>query len=144
MTYYIHSQELIKKSTDWLRILLFTRSVDLGRMSSNEKNTSKTNLTFNRFCFCISPWIQHKNECFSLDPLPIECMLCIRNYSKFHRLTLVNLQFEMASRSLNVQIREVKSINLPIIYVHLNESSFINIFNHQILHLVIQIIDEPR
>ncbi|CAF1472478.1 unnamed protein product [Rotaria sordida] len=62
-------------------------------------------------------------ECLTLDPLSTDCVLRIGSYSKLHKLTLVNLQLEMASRIFN------------------GGSSFVNIFKHKISHLTITIND---
>ncbi|CAF4154147.1 unnamed protein product [Rotaria sordida] len=73
----------------------------------------------------MSMMTQEKNniECLTLDPLSTDCVLRIGSYSKLHKLTLVNLQLEMASRIFN------------------GGSSFVNIFKHKISHLTITIND---
>ncbi|CAF3292014.1 unnamed protein product [Rotaria sp. Silwood2] len=60
-------------------------------------------------------------ESLTLDRLSIDRVLCIGNYLKLWRLTLVNLPLKMACHIFN------------------DESSFIYMFKHQILHLVIKI-----
>ena len=81
--------------------ITFTRSIDLVTISSNEDNNSRTNSILDRFCFHIIPRIQHNIECLTLDPLSIDRVLRIGNYPKLHKLTLVNLPLEMASRIFN-------------------------------------------
>jgi hypothetical protein len=83
------------------RDITFTQSVDLVAISSNEHNGSRNKSILDRFCFSIMPRIQHSIECLTLDPLSIDRVLCIGNYSKLHKLTLVNLQLEMGSRIFN-------------------------------------------
>jgi hypothetical protein len=83
------------------RDITFTQSVDLVAISSNEHNGSRNKSILDRFCFSIMPRIQHNIECLTLDPLSIDRVLCIGNYSKLHKLTLVNLQLEMGSRIFN-------------------------------------------
>ncbi|CAM4778579.1 unnamed protein product [Rotaria magnacalcarata] len=98
----------------------FTRSIDLVRIISNEKNSSssRTNSILDRFCFDILPRIQHNIECLTLDSLSIDRVLRIGNYPKLNKL---NLELEMTSPIFN------------------NEPSFIHIFKHQILHLNVTI-----
>jgi len=83
------------------RDITFTQSVDLVAISSNEHNGSRNKSILDRFCFSIMPRIQHHIEYLTLDPLSIDRVLCIGNYSKLHKLTLVNLQLEMGSRIFN-------------------------------------------
>jgi hypothetical protein len=83
------------------RDITFTQSVDLVAISSNEHNGSRNKSILDRFCFSIMPRIQHNIESLTLDPLSIDRVLCIGNYSKLHKLTLVNLQLEMGSRIFN-------------------------------------------
>jgi hypothetical protein len=83
------------------RDITFTQSIDLVRVSSDEHNHSKTKTILNRFCTDILPRIQHNIEHLTLDLLSIDCVLRIGNYPKLHKITLVNLPFEMASRNLN-------------------------------------------
>ncbi|CAF4212839.1 unnamed protein product [Rotaria sp. Silwood2] len=106
------------------RDITFTRSLDLVTISSNEHNDSRNKLILNRFCFDIIPRIQQNIQCLILDPLLIDRVLCIGNYPKLRKLTLVNLQFEMASRIFN------------------GKSSFIGTFQHQISHLTVTIHDD--
>jgi hypothetical protein len=95
--------------------ITFTQSIDLVGISSNEHIDS----ILDRFCVDIIPRIQHNIECLILDPLSIDRVLCIGNYSKLHKLTLVNLQLEVASRIFNgmspchlfFKIKKTKSIN---------------------------------
>jgi hypothetical protein len=99
--------------------ITFTQSIDLVGISSNEHIDSINKSILDRFCVDIIPRIQHNIECLILDPLSIDRVLCIGNYSKLHKLTLVNLQFEVASRIFNgmsschlfFKIKKTKSIN---------------------------------
>ncbi|CAF5205071.1 unnamed protein product [Rotaria magnacalcarata] len=78
----------------------FTRSIDLVRIISNEKNSSssRTNSILDRFCFDILPRIQHNIECLTLDSLSIDRVLRIGNYPKLNKL---NLELEMTSPIFN-------------------------------------------
>jgi len=82
------------------RDISFTQSIDLLTISSNKDNHSRTNSILERFCFDILAPIRHNIECFTLDPLSIHRVLSIVNYPKLHKLTLINLQYEEASRLL--------------------------------------------
>jgi hypothetical protein len=101
------------------RDIAFTQSVDLVTILSNEHNDSRNKSILDRFCFDVIPRIQHNIECLNLDPLSVDRVLCIGNYSKLHKLTLVNFQLEMASRIFNgillfhsfLKIIKHKSIN---------------------------------
>jgi hypothetical protein len=83
------------------RDITFTQSVDLVTISSSEDNDSRNKLILDRFCFDILPRIQHNIQCLTLDALSIDSVFRIGNYPKLHNLTLVNLQFEVASRIFN-------------------------------------------
>jgi len=114
------------------RDVTFTQSVDLVRISSNEDNDSRNKSILDRFCFDILPRIQHNIQCLTLDALSIDSVFRIGNYPKLHNLTLVNLQFEVASRIFNgrssffsfFRINKPKPINL------LNISRQIIIYSH--------------
>ncbi|CAF5085868.1 unnamed protein product, partial [Rotaria sp. Silwood1] len=67
-------------------------------ISSNEHNYSKMNSMLNRLCFHIIPEIQHNIQSLTLDPWSMNSVLTIGNYPSLHKLTLVNLKLEMASR----------------------------------------------
>jgi hypothetical protein len=79
----------------------FTRSIDLVRILSNEDHDSRTKLIFDRFCFDIISRIQHNIESLTLDSLSTDRVLRIGYYPKLYKLTLVNLQLEMASQVFN-------------------------------------------
>jgi hypothetical protein len=83
------------------RDITFTQSVDLLTILSNESNDSKNKSILDRFFFDILPQIQHNIESLTLDSLLIDRVFRIGNYSKLHKLTFLNLQFEMASRIFN-------------------------------------------
>ncbi|CAF3472364.1 unnamed protein product [Rotaria socialis] len=110
-----------KKLDSLVRDITFTQSIDLVTISSNEHNDSRNKSILDRFCFDIIPRIQHNIESLTLDPLSIDRVLCIGNYSKLHKVALVNVQFEIASRIFN------------------NESSFVRNFKHQIFDLTVTI-----
>ncbi|CAF3412730.1 unnamed protein product [Rotaria socialis] len=113
-----------RKLDSFARDTIFTGSVDLVTISLNEVNDSRNKTIFDRFCFDIVPRIHHNIESLTLDPLSIDRIDRIENYFKLHKLTLMNLQLEMASRIFN------------------DESSFIHTFKHQISHLTVTIHDD--
>ncbi|CAF1379273.1 unnamed protein product [Rotaria sordida] len=108
------------------RNITFTQCVDLLTILSNESNDSRNKSILDRFCFDILPRIQHNIQSLTLDPLSIDRVFRIGNYSKLHKLTLLNLQFEMASRIFN------------------DKSSFIHVFQNQISHLTVMIHDDSK
>ncbi len=101
------------------RDITFTRCLDFLTILSNESNDSRNKSILDRFCFDILPRIQHNIQSLTLDPLSIDRVFHIGNYSKLHKLTLLNLQFEMVSRIFNgmsayfslFKINKPKSIN---------------------------------
>ncbi|CAF2142563.1 unnamed protein product [Rotaria magnacalcarata] len=108
------------------RDITFTQSVDLFTILSNESNDSRNKSILDRFCFDILPQIQHNIESLTLDSLLIDRVFRIGNYSKLHKLTFLNLQFEMASRLFN------------------DKSSFIHIFQNQISHFTVMMHDDSK
>ncbi|CAF3869901.1 unnamed protein product [Rotaria sp. Silwood1] len=92
-------------------------------ISSNEHNYSKMNSMLNRLCFHIIPQIQHNIQSLTLDPWSMNSVLTIGNYPTLHKLTLVNLKLEMASR------------------IFLSDSPFVHMFKHKISDLVVIIED---
>jgi len=74
-----------------------SRSLNFAIASSNEKNNS----ILDRFHINILSKIQHNIECVTLEPSLIERFLYIVDYPKLHKITLVNLQLEIASRILS-------------------------------------------
>ncbi|CAF3328183.1 unnamed protein product, partial [Rotaria socialis] len=90
-----------RKLDSLVRDVTFTQSIDLVTILSNEHNDSRNKSIFDRFCSDIIPRIQHNIESLTLDPLSIDRVLCIGNYSKLHKVALVNDQFEIATRIFN-------------------------------------------
>jgi hypothetical protein len=83
------------------RDITFTQSLDLVTISSNKDNDSRNKSTLDRLCFDILPRIQHNIESLTLDPLLMDHVLRIGNYSKLHKINLVIFQLEVAFRILN-------------------------------------------
>jgi hypothetical protein len=81
--------------------ITFTQSVSLVATPANEYNDSRNKPILDRFCVDVIPRIQHNIECLTLDSLSIDRILCIGNYSKLHKLTLVDIQLQLASRIFN-------------------------------------------
>jgi hypothetical protein len=77
--------------------IIFTQSLDFTSISSNEDDQS----IINRFCLHIVPRIQHNIQCLTLDPWSMDSVLCIEDYPKLYKLTLVNLKFKMTSLIFN-------------------------------------------
>jgi len=82
------------------RDITFTQCLDFLTILSNESNDSRNKSILDRFCFDILPRIEHNIQSLTLDPLSIDRVFRIGNYSKLYKLTL-NLQFEMVSRIFN-------------------------------------------
>ncbi|CAF4897937.1 unnamed protein product, partial [Rotaria sp. Silwood1] len=96
-----NKDESIKKLDRLARDITFTQSINLVTILSNEHDNSRNNSIFDRFCFLILPRIQHDIQCLTLDSLSIDRALRIGNYSKLHKLSLINLPIEMACRIFN-------------------------------------------
>ncbi|CAF0725016.1 unnamed protein product [Adineta steineri] len=108
----------VNKKLDRLaRDITFTQSINLVTTLSNEHDNS----ILDRFCLLILQRIQHNIECLTLNSLSVDRVLRIGNYSKLHKLSLVNLPIEMACRIFN------------------DESSLVYTFRHQISHLIVTI-----
>lgn len=88
----------------------FTQSIDLTSISSSEKDGSKTNATLDRFCLHILPRIHNNVECLTVDACFLERILHGNKYFNLHRITLINLDVNMASHILDgiIYIEEVK------------------------------------
>jgi hypothetical protein len=89
-----------KKFDKLIRDITISRSLNFAIASSNEENNSRFNLIFDRFHVNILPEIQHNIECVTLEPSLIERFLYIGDYPRLHKITLVNLQLEIASHIL--------------------------------------------
>ncbi|CAF1477821.1 unnamed protein product [Rotaria sordida] len=111
--------EVNRKLDRLVQDITFTQSIDLIAISSNEHNDSKNKSILDRFYVDIVLRIQHNIESFTLNPLSIDRVLSIGNYSKLHKLTLVNFQLEAAS------------------YIFNDGSSFVHIFKQQISNLTV-------
>ncbi|CAF1097075.1 unnamed protein product [Adineta steineri] len=108
----------VNKKLDRLaRDITFTQSINLVTTLSNEHNNS----ILDRFCLLILQRIQHNIECLTLNSLSVDRVLRTGNYSRLHKLSLVNLPIEMACRIFN------------------DESSLVYIISHQITHLIVTI-----
>jgi hypothetical protein len=121
----LHSLIGVNRKLDRLaRDITFTQSVDLLTILSNENNDSIKKSILDRFCFDILPRIQYNIQSLTLDSLSIDRVFRSGNYSKLHKLTLLNLQYEMASHIFNgissyfslFKINKPKSINLYSIF----------------------------
>ena len=86
-----------KKLDRLVRDITFTQSINLVTILSNEHGNS----ILDRFCLLILHRIQHNIQCLTLDSLSVDRVLRIGNYSKLHKLSLVNLPIEMACRIFN-------------------------------------------
>ncbi|CAF0793172.1 unnamed protein product [Adineta steineri] len=86
----------VNKKLDRLaRDITFTHSINLVTTLSNEHHNS----ILDRFCSLILQRIQHNIQCLTLDSLSVDRVLRIGNYSKLHKLSLVNLPIEMETVS---------------------------------------------
>ncbi|CAF3664120.1 unnamed protein product [Rotaria sp. Silwood1] len=103
---------------------IFTRSIDLATILSNNKNDSLINQILIRFCLDILPRIHQNIECLTLEPLFMGCILRISNYPNLHKLNIVKLDIDKALAYFS------------------DESPFVQIFKEKISHLVITITDD--
>jgi len=90
--------EVNQKFDRLARDINFIQSLDFTTISSYEDDHSKINLMLNRLCSHIIPQIQDNIQCLTVDPWSMDSVLSIGNYSKLHKLKLVNLKVEMTSR----------------------------------------------
>ncbi|CAF1368911.1 unnamed protein product [Adineta steineri] len=108
----------VNKKLDRLaRDITFTQSINLVTTLSNEYDNS----ILDRFCLLILQRIQHNIQCLTFNSLSVERVLRIGNYSKLHKLSLVNLPIEMACHIFN------------------DESSLVYSLRQQISHLTVTI-----
>jgi hypothetical protein len=110
----LHSLRGVNKKFDKLiQDSSLSRSLNFSIASSNEKNNS----ILDRFHLNILSEIQHNIECFILESSLIERFLYIVDYPKLHKITLVNLQLETASRILNSMLLLKKLVLLIYLFV---------------------------
>jgi hypothetical protein len=79
----------------------FTQSINLQSISSSEKDESKTSAILDRLCFDILPRIHNTVECLTVDACFLERILHGNNYFNLHRITLINVDLNMASLIFN-------------------------------------------
>jgi hypothetical protein len=116
-----------------------SRSLNFAIVSSNEEN----NLIFDQFDVNILPEIEHNIECVTLEPSLIERFLYIGDYSRLHKITLVNVQLEIASRILTSMLLFKKIVFFKFLCcLCLEESLFIKKFQGNISHLSLTISDD--
>ncbi|CAF5000352.1 unnamed protein product, partial [Rotaria sp. Silwood1] len=92
-------------------------------LPSNKANDWKTSVILDRVFMRILPRIHEKVECLTIQGCFLQRVLLAGNYLSLHKLTLINLEFKMAS------------------YVFNEKSSFIHTFKHQVSDLVVTISD---
>ncbi len=79
----------------------FTRAVDLLTISLNEVSDSRTNAILDRFCMYILPRIHEKVECLTIEACFLHRVIHACNYLNLRKLTLVNLELNMACHVFN-------------------------------------------
>jgi hypothetical protein len=79
----------------------FTKAIDLTTVSSNDTSDSKLNVVVDRFCTYILPRIQNNLESLSVQASLLPCILYARNYPNLRKLTLLDLEMDMASHIFN-------------------------------------------
>ena len=79
----------------------FTQSIDLTSISSNENDNSKMGTALDRFCLHILPRIHNNIQCLTVDAYFLERILHGNKYCNLHRVTLINLDVNMASQIFN-------------------------------------------
>lgn len=106
----------------------YTKSIDLVKILSRTRKVWKKRAIIDRFSLEILPRIRSHIQHLTLDSLSIDQILSVGYYSKLSHLVLVNLQSHILLRLFNDL-----SLNFE------QSSSFIQIYKHQILHLIVTI-----
>ncbi|CAF5030281.1 unnamed protein product, partial [Rotaria sp. Silwood1] len=86
------------KLTQFIRDPIFTNRLTLFRYSSNDLIYPLDNTILDRFCLQILPEIHHKIKWLNVEPLSMERILLITNYSNLHGLGLYNIEDETFRR----------------------------------------------
>jgi hypothetical protein len=79
----------------------FTRSVDLMTISLNAVDESGINAILDRFCTHILPRIHNNLECLTVEACFLHRVMHASNYLNLRKLTLVNIERNMASDIFN-------------------------------------------
>jgi hypothetical protein len=91
------NQKLDKIACD----IIFTKEVDLTTISSNDASDSKLNVMMDRFCACILLRIHNNVEALSVQASVLQNVFRTINYPNLHKLTILNLDMDMASAIFN-------------------------------------------
>ena len=79
----------------------FTKDVDLTIISSNDTNDLKLNVMMDRFCTFILFRIHNNVEALSVEASLLKNIFRTINYPNLHKLTILNLNMDMASAIFN-------------------------------------------
>ena len=83
----------------------FTQSIDLTSiLLSNEKDKSKSNALFDRFCLQILPRIHNYIQCLTIEICFLERILYANKFANLNRITLINFDVNMASNVFSSKI----------------------------------------
>jgi hypothetical protein len=91
------NQKLNKVACD----INFTKAINLMTVSSHDTSDSRLNATADRFCTYILHRIHNNVEPLSVQALLLPRILYASNYPNLHKLTLFNLEMDMASHIFN-------------------------------------------
>ncbi|CAF1409157.1 unnamed protein product [Adineta steineri] len=103
---------------------MFTKDIDLTTVSSNGTNDSKLDIVVDRFCTYIFPRIHNNVESLGIQASMFHRILHADYYPNLHKLSLLNVEIDMASDIFN------------------ENSLFMRSYKHKISHLVMTISDE--
>jgi hypothetical protein len=142
---------------------IYTRSIQLTETITN-KYCSLSDSIIDQYYLNILPEIHQHIECFTLEPSSMERILISNSYPRLHKLTFTkitedfvvrhftgNISFDILPMKTSMymsqeKLKSRKILNFPgfefllqHIYSFLDESPLINIFKHNIKHLIMTI-----
>ena len=79
----------------------YTKSIDLVKILSSKRRSSRKQSIIDRFCFDILPRIRSNVQNLTLDPLSIAHVLSVGYYPKLSQLVLINIQLKNLSHLFN-------------------------------------------
>ncbi|CAF2473620.1 unnamed protein product [Rotaria sp. Silwood2] len=125
--------------------IVHTRSIDFIGTRSNDEIHSLSDKILDRFCQNILPRVHNNIECLTLESSSISRIFHSIDYPKLFKLILPELDLEFVSHYFNGKYCnfDVKP-NSQIESFFLEQMPFIRIFNEQILHLVVTVMDKSE
>jgi hypothetical protein len=100
------NQKLDKVACD----IRFTKEVNLTTISPNDTSDSRLNAIVDRLYTHILPRIHNNVGSLSVQASLLQCILHSNNYPNLHKLTLLNLGMDMASRIFNSMLIDFSTI----------------------------------